>query len=446
MGTQGKLKLAAARLLGRYPLHGAILAQWRPVADGSVGTVAVGVKGPSVRLKFAPEFVEGLPLEELTGVLVHEVNHVLGGHIWMDPRNYPDREAFTAAIETTANEYVREPLPGRPCLLANFPSLPADEDAHTRYKRLESGGLGDEDKDEDAKDGEGRSDGGANDGGNQEEAAGDDAEQDGEDAEGRGTTADGQDGSGKGENASAKPSPEPVDNHGAWEELRKNRAMAESVLAATVATALGRLSEEQRGACSEQALVQAHGIAGVTATTRLEKTEGRSQVDWRSALRRYAGRTLSRRPTFAKPPRRFPDLLGIVPGHSWQGEKPCVMAVIDTSGSIADRTLQEISEELGAMAKRFEVVVVECDSKILDSYPFRPLAQVRGRGGTDFRPPLEPAFLRKNRADLVVYFTDGFGPAPEKPPRVPVAWCLTEGGTKPAAWGHEIRMGEPKGD
>jgi predicted metal-dependent peptidase len=85
--------------------------------------------------------------------------------------------------------------------------------------------------------------------------------------------------------------------------------------------------------------------------------------------------------------------------------------------------------------------VVECDTKVQKVYRYRRrLQQVRGRGGTDFRPPLERAFLAKLRAELVIYFTDGDGEAPSKPPSCPLIWCLTEGGESPAAWGQVVRM------
>ena len=35
----------------------------------------------------------------------------------------------------------------------------------------------------------------------------------------------------------------------------------------------------------------------------------------------------------------------------------------------------------------------------------------------------------------MVYFTDGFGPAPAEPPPVPVVWCLVPCGQPPAPWG-----------
>ena len=118
--------------------------------------------------------------------------------------------------------------------------------------------------------------------------------------------------------------------------------------------------------------------------------------------------------------------------------------MIDTSGSMSDELLADISAELGVMAKHFKVTVVECDAAIRAVYPYRPIKTVCGRGGTSFRPPLKAKFLRAQKPDLIVCFTDGSGPAPKKTPALPVLWCLTQDGEKPASWGEEIRMGEPK--
>jgi predicted metal-dependent peptidase len=103
--------------------------------------------------------------------------------------------------------------------------------------------------------------------------------------------------------------------------------------------------------------------------------------------------------------------------------------------------LADISAELTRMSRCFPVTVVECDLMIRAVYPYtKPIRSVHGRCGTDLRPPFDPEFLRSQKADVVVYFTDGDGPAPEKAPPVPVIWCLTKGGANKAGWGREVWM------
>jgi predicted metal-dependent peptidase len=161
---------------------------------------------------------------------------------------------------------------------------------------------------------------------------------------------------------------------------------------------------------------------------------------WIRLLRRYTGRHLKSEPDFTRPSRRFPSLVGVIPGKRRRGGRPHVMAVIDTSASISPDLLELINGELSRIAADHEVTVVECDAEIQRVDPFRRMRSVRGRGGTDLRPPFEPGFLRRHGPDLIIYFTDGCGPAPEHPPRVPVIWCLTEDGEAPAEWGRILRM------
>lgn len=162
-------------------------------------------------------------------------------------------------------------------------------------------------------------------------------------------------------------------------------------------------------------------------------------IPWCAVLRRV-GIELEPRPVFYRPSRRFPDLVGIVPGKSVLG-RPRVMAAIDTSGSMQPDALERIGQELARLACHSEVTVVECDDEIRASYKLcGPLSCVRGRGRTDLRPPLATECIAKVRPDVVVYFTDGEGSAPQQPPATAVIWALTPGGKKPATWGEVIQL------
>ena len=160
--------------------------------------------------------------------------------------------------------------------------------------------------------------------------------------------------------------------------------------------------------------------------------DGRGQLDWRQLLRRYVGQVVEVRPTYSRPSRRFPDWVGVIPGRRRQSDRPKIMAVIDTSGSITPKLLELIDGELARLGRDYVVTVVECDTQIHTVYEYKPLTSVTGRGGTDLRPPFAKDFLRKHHPDIVVYFTDGYGPAPERSPAVPVVWCLVPDGDAPS--------------
>jgi len=374
MNSKGKIKLAITRLLHRYPLHGGIISGWNPCEDKKIETMSVGVEGVNVRLRFNSDFVESLKLDEVIAVLIHEINHILGEHLWMTNEKYPDENALVIATEVTANQYVNEPLPCNPVLLKDFPELQKDEDAHTRYKKLEG---------------------------------------------------------------KYKSKIKTLDNHAKWEQLNKNPELSKAIIGLEIATALESLSNDQKRKCSSAILKKAGKIAG---EAKISSSSNNGNLNWKNILRFYVGQAISRRPSFGKPPRRYPKLIGIVPAHSFQGSKPKILAVIDTSASLSEEMLNDISAELTRLAKENEVTVVECDREIRSVYKFKPIEKLKGRGGTDLRPALKKSFLKKYGAELVVYFTDGYGSAPENKPNVPLIWCITENGQKPASYGREIRL------
>jgi predicted metal-dependent peptidase len=231
-----------------------------------------------------------------------------------------------------------------------------------------------------------------------------------------------------------------VDDHSVWQQVQKDpagfRAVIENVIReATLEVGMDKVPDQFKGA----------GLGALAGDTPGEdqcelRGDEQGKLDWQRLLRRYVGQIFQVRPVFTRPPRRFPDLVGIVPGKRRQPDRPKIMAVIDTSGSVTPELLELIDAELTGLARHHEIKVVECDCAVHAVYDYRRLKSVSGQGGTDFRPPLKRRFLRKHRPDLVVLFTDGEGPAPAKPPRVPVIWCLTPKGAPPAEWGRKIQM------
>lgn len=400
----GMLRLAQQRLVGEYPFHARLVAGWEAEACWSLRTMGVTVRSLNVALLFSPEFVVGCSLPELVGVLHHEVNHVLFGHLWADPRAYPDAEARLIAEEVTVNEWVPEPLPGQPITLVQFPGLPPDEDTDTRYRRLEQKGARPELKSA-----------------QQEPKSG-------------------------GTEPKIGSAVQPLDDHGLWAEARTSGTLGRWAVEAAVRQAWEGLDQAQRQRIpwSLRQHVEAigRGDAPGACIEALSECEGQSaQVDWRRALRCYVRQMGLPQPCFLRPPRRLPHLVGLVPGHVYRPQKANVMAVVDTSGSIDTAALQAIAAELDLLGRTHEVTVVECDATVQAVYRFSEhFRMARGRGGTDLRPPFERDLLRQVRPDVIVYFTDGQGPAPARAPAVGVLWCLTPSGRRPAAWGRALHI------
>jgi predicted metal-dependent peptidase len=388
----GAIKRGIARLAKKYLFHTRVLEQLRLVASPSVGTMGVTPAKSGVLLLFNPEFVLSLPVDQLGGVLLHEVHHIVLGHLAIDPADFPNSWALTVALEVSVNEFVHEPLPDGVVTLEQYPQLPPMESSEQRYRRLlqlqDAVSLG-------APSGTGMSDG----------------------AEGTPDIA--------------------LDNHDVWRESLHEPQAINQVLSELVQHAAA-----EAGGMPEDLLQAMRSVGSMPGGgVHILQGDADGQLDWKRLLRRYAGRVLQVRPVFHRPPRRFPDLVGIVPGQRRRGGLAAVVAVIDTSGSITEQALEEIDGELHRLSRSHPVHVVECDCQVHRVYRYKKrLEHVQGRGGTDFRPPLERSFLRSLKPGLIVYFTDGFGQAPEAPPLWPLIWCLVPGGEAPAPWGRVIRM------
>ena len=388
--AKGKIQLGIARTASKYPFHAQILEQFEIVHRPNVYTMGVHALSSGVRLLFNSNFVLQLPVSQLIGVLLHETHHVLFGHLVADLGDYPDAWARTVAQEVTVNEFITEPLPAGAITLSLFPDLPPRESTARRYRRLERLAtrfpLTDSDQPRSLYD----------------------------------------------------QAPHTIDNHDTWSAEPVDPEEFEHTLADVLEPLLATSSQAQL----PEPILHAANAVGATPGSSCESIghATHAALDWRHLLRRYTGQLCDVRPTYDRPNRRLPEFIGLIPGSCRRAEKPKVMAVVDTSGSISRPLLEVINTELSRMVRFYSVVVVECDSKIHKIYPYQPITHVHGRGGTDFNPPLQSAFLRRHMPDLIVYFTDGHGPAPSRPPLVPVVWCITPEGRVPAQWGRSVRM------
>ena len=150
-------------------------------------------------------------------------------------------------------------------------------------------------------------------------------------------------------------------------------------------------------------------------------------VNWRRVLRLFASSSNSTflKSTIRRPSKRY----GVVPGIQLRRHHELVVA-IDTSGSVSTEDLGRFLQEIHHIWRQgARITVVECDTVIQRTYPYRGILPqlVVGRGGTLFDAPL--AWANAQRPDAVIYFTDGQAPAPQVAARMPVLWVITTNGT-----------------
>ncbi len=399
MNTRARLDIALDRLANKYPFHAAVLSGLYVFGDESVGTMGVSIikdgyeeDKASINLTYAPSFVMRCSLPEIVGVLLHEVHHIIFHHLFMKRESFPDYRALVISQEVTVNEFIKEPLPdGGGIRLEQHPELKPLTSTEERYKVLARA------------------------------------------VSKRKGSPKVHDNPVHNSQSQPENSDKTTDNHEVWVvevDEETAREMVEALL-------------EEAGQKTgvpldlQQPLTQ-HGNAVGTATEAIQSRQG--AINWRTKLRSYIGSVLERRPVYNRPNRRLPHLIGIVPGSARRPSKPNILGIIDSSISITTELLIKINSELKNLAKEHHVIVVECDTKIQAVYPYHNITEIHGRGGTDFRPPLEAEFLKKHKVDLAIYFTDGMGPAPKEAPKIPLIWCLTPNSRVPASYGKVIKM------
>ncbi len=147
------------------------------------------------------------------------------------------------------------------------------------------------------------------------------------------------------------------------------------------------------------------------------------------------------RNTIRRPSKRY----GTTPGIKIQAKQKILVAV-DTSGSVNQNELKEFFGELYYIWKQgAEIYVVECDTIIHNHYLYKgtPPEVVSGRGGTNFDAPIVFA-NEEYMPDAIVYFTDGYAPAPTVVSRRPILWMVTHQGIDYESWdflpGRKVKM------
>jgi predicted metal-dependent peptidase len=185
----------------------------------------------------------------------------------------------------------------------------------------------------------------------------------------------------------------------------------------------------------------------------IEIEEKPPMVPWRVRLarvcRRATGRVVSGRSDFSlRRPSKRSYCRGIIrPGMI--DRKPIIAFVEDSSGSMGPSQLKQARIEAAGVMKQTGVEnawFMDADAAVAAPpriIRLRDIAQlpVHGGGGTNFIPALKRVEELNPKPDVVIYLTDGDGPAPKNPPKgFEVVWCIvpTGYGRKPANWGHLI--------
>jgi len=379
-----KMVKARANLVMGHPFFGTLALRLKMAENPNIETAVCD----GSTLQYNPNYIDGLPLTKVQGLIAHEVMHPAFLH--HTRRGNRDKKKWNQACDHSINSLLKN---------AGF-DLPEGTYANPAYAGMTAEHIYTLIPDD--PDGNGR-------GGDSDSGGG--SSRNSNDPGGDGGVED----SPQSQNSGASQSQQ---NH---EEAEWKVAVAQ---AAHVAKQTGHLPGD---------------------IERMMEELFKPVLPWRDILRRFMTEKCNDDFTWSRGNRRFIAQGLYLPSRLSDDAMGEIVVVIDTSGSIGEKELTEFGSEIKGIVdevKPSKVRVIYCDSRIAHIDEFGPHDTLEfaahGGGGTDFRPPFE--WLEENQIvpKALVYLTDGYGPFPEQEPDFPVMWAINNRDVTPPHGEHLI--------
>ncbi|MHA2171932.1 MAG: vWA domain-containing protein [Candidatus Kariarchaeaceae archaeon] len=153
------------------------------------------------------------------------------------------------------------------------------------------------------------------------------------------------------------------------------------------------------------------------------------KIKWKEELSYFLQKTIVHDLSWTHPNKRLLSQGIYLPSN--QKENIVILLAVDTSGSIHENELRQFLTEAQAILetiRNVRLIIVDCDAEIQQVTTYEHGESVRrhkfkGQGGTDLRQAFD--LISQYDVDLIIYFTDGQGPTPDRAPIIPVIWVLT---------------------
>ena len=369
------------------------------------------------KIYFNPLFVDATSTENLLGVIVHEVLHVIFLHALRRGKKNPKR--WNISCDLAINPIIIKhgfELPEGSLNDYRFKGWYAEK----IYKYLEDEDEWDNYPDENPH--------------GEEEESGEESNSDSEE--------DKKDGSGQGQGEDEpKGKPKGFSKVGeVWDATSEDGG----VLDEAEAKKLERIVSRDLLTARQTHANIGRGSLGAEIDARIEDISKAEEIDWRTLLRRHiVDATLNKDDyTWSRPNRRFIGEGTYFPSQQGSSCGEIVIA-IDTSGSTIGYEsvfAHEINVIL-AEVKPTLVRVLYCDDEVTKVEEFEQDVEftyrARGGGGTSFEPPFKWVEKHGWQPDCLIYLTDGFGRPPKEAPDYPVIWASC-GTTQFVDWGEVI--------
>lgn len=188
---------------------------------------------------------------------------------------------------------------------------------------------------------------------------------------------------------------------------------------------------------------QGHLPAGVASM--VEKML-KPEINWKEALSQFVTKTLGGEHSWSRCSRHALGRGMYLPGKTDMKIKAGL--ILDTSGSYL-QDLPKFLAEFKALVESFgkyEITLIQCDAAVQDvktydaetSMEFDKF-EVKGGGGSDFRPAFKKLRELGDDFNCVITFTDSYIDVPKYPPPYPALWVLTPDANRDFCdWGEKM--------
>ena len=371
------LSKIAKKLMLDEPFYGLFLLTLNKRENTNIPTACVSLQGINQSLEINPEYWNSLPELQRIGLLKHELLHIMFHHFLLDTTMYPDAKLRNIAADIEINQFIDEQNKSKEWLsLTSVPNLVLPEKAGTRvyYDMIK-------DKASTCPQVQNWLDG-----------LGDDSD-------------------------------EFADGHGMWGDPNMDEATKKLI---------GKQLEHQVKEIAEHLDKKGSNFRGTLPGSLVEWIDSLFELpvpvtDWKSYFKRFISSSdkVVTKKSRNKYNKRFPGNPALKIKH-----KKNILVAIDTSGSVSSDNLVEFLGQLLHIHKTgHEVTVMECDAKITNIFKYKGDKEIAitGRGGTDFQPAIDYFNQHIQTYNTLVFFTDGYAPAPT-PPKRPMLWVMTKDG------------------
>lgn len=400
------------------PYYGILLSSMQREETKKLPTIGVTRSGSTFKLRYNPDFIKPLSLEQVLQLLKHEALHVAFNHfdIWeRDASSNQEQKLRNIATDLEVNSYlnlrVLEDL--HPCKPGEY-GWKNCLGTREYYKKLLDLAKQEQQKQQEK----------------QSEQFTDTSESNNEDDNMNSTVAGSIAGSDDSTVQEQQITPEDVpqdflnqfnqiDDHKEWPEPQSREEAEE--LQETIDNMLVMAAEECEKSCGKLPSELQKRIAILR-----EKKAVKPIANWKRYVRRYLGNEFSEeiRKSKKRESKRFEDATG-----NRHKRKSNILVAIDTSGSISMPEYKEFFNQIRTLTSAANFHVIECDDKIRHEYDYknRTPDQVHGGGGTSFQPVIDRFLAERKHYETLVYFTDGCCTVPKNTPKETL-WVISSKG------------------